>query len=633
MRNSAITMIAVTVALGLNASVIGAFAYDKYDDYRKARPDYMAQHGRWETFELPDEYRVRAIHAALLYTGEVLLIAGSGNSQEHFDAGTFETVLWNPVTGATTKVDTPEDLFCGGHAYLPNGDLLVAGGTSKYEVLQDKVDSAAGSVTVKNERDAGFMVRGGDAFTAPDGREYRSTQDVLVQGAEALPTGERVAGEAKVWVEAVEPGEGSVIDGDNTQFRIARVAAEDRSNIYGVASFVTLDKQNYRGLDASYIFSVAERRYVPTARLTSSRWYPTLVSVNGGNVLAVSGLDEHGNLLPGNNEVFELSNRTWYDQPELFRYFPTYPQLFRLADGRLFYSGSNTGYGSATEGRQPGIWDLTDNSWQDVPGLRDPQMNETSSSFLLPPAQEQKVGIIGGGEIGEGAGSTGRFDVVDLDASDEPRYEAALTYPSPGRYISTVTLPDDTVLFTGGSKDYRGKGLSDLHLTRIYGPASNELLEAAPNEVGRNYHSTAVLLPDGRVMTMGSDPLFADAHDHVPGTFETRIEVYSPPYLFTGTERPQVLAAPAQVQRGTTFEVTVDSDSRIDKARLIRPSAVTHLTDPEQRSVALDITPAGDGVLALSLDEREGLTPSGYYILVVVDENGVPSVGEWVRVR
>ena len=77
----------------------------------------------------------------------------------------------------------------------------------------------------------------------------------------------------------------------------------------------------------------------------------------------------------------------------------------------------------------------------------------------------------------------------------------------------------------------------------MYDPDSGTLHEAAPNQVGRNYHATALLLPDGRVMTMGSDPLFADAERTKSGTFETRLEIYSPPYLFAG-DRPELTEAP-----------------------------------------------------------------------------------------
>ncbi|SNS55060.1 protein of unknown function [Geodermatophilus saharensis] len=650
LRNAALIAATVGGLVAANGPVVTAVAADVYTDFQRSRPEYKAQYGSWETIELPEEYRGQAVHAALLYTGDVLLIAGSGNDAENFEAGTFRTILWDPVSGEAEEIPTPEDLFCSGHAYLPNGNLLVAGGTRDYEVLADDVTHAAGVLTVKNERlDESVTLPAGTRFTAR-GNAYTTAEEVTVPPAHLMADGSSMAGEQEVWIEAEEEGEGPVVTGGQ-QFQVEEFSAEERSTLYGQGDTITLDKQNYTGLDASYEYDVASESYRPTGRLTESRWYPTLVGTGDGGVLAVSGLDEFGQVVDGDNEVYDPATRTWANRPELERYFPTYPALFRLADGhRLFYSGSNTGYGPAEAGRQPGIWDLADNGWQDVEGLRDPEFNETSTSFMLAPAQDQRVAIVGGGGVGDSEESTARFDVVDLSEA-EPRYQpAGVDYPSPARYINAVTLPDDTTLLTGGSVGYRGNSQSDLHLTTRYDPHSGHLQDAAPNEVGRNYHATALLLPDGRVMTMGSDPLFSDEDNTIPGRFETRIEIYSPPYLFAG-ERPAITDAPQEVTRGSGFTVATEGGG-VAEARLLRPSAVTHQTDTEQRSIALDVScpgeeapaPAasgdghcpdgccGGGTVELSVPEEEGLTPSGWYMLVVLDDHGVPSPARWVHV-
>lgn len=641
-RNYTFGVMAAGLLVAANGPVVASVADQAYTEYERSRPEYKAQYGSWDTVELPEEYRTRAVHAAMLYTGDVLLVAGSGNSQENFDAGTFETILWDPVTDEVTEIDTPEDLFCGGHSYLPDGNLLVAGGTKTYEVLESEVDEAAGVLTLKNELDSGPVeLPEGTRFTGPNGLGYTTTEDVTVPPAHKMSDYSLMAGAADVWIQADGDTKDYVSEGGK-RFTLTEGSDELNSTLIGTADSITMKKQDYQGLDASYIYDVAEQEYVKTGDLTMARWYPTMISTNGGNVLAVSGLDDHGRIIDGNNEMYEISKGQWFDQPDLNRYFPTYPQLFRLADGQLFFSGANTGYGSATKGRKPGVWDLTDNSFAEVDGLRDADMNETATSFLLPPVQEQKVAIVGGGGVGESAESTNRMDIADL-SQDRPVYTPGADLPEAGRYLSAVTLPDDTVLITGGSSDYRGKGNSDLHQTQIYDAESGRLADAAPNEIGRNYHSTALLLPDGRVMTMGSDPLFSDEENTMPGEFETRIEIYTPPYLETGAERPEVTDAPESVQRGTTFDVEATSRHGIAEARLMRPSAVTHQTDTEQRSVALDVTgscaePAsGEGTptcsVGLSLDDREGIAPSGPYMLVLVDKDGVPSPARWVTVR
>ncbi|MGY1779670.1 radical copper oxidase GlxA [Geodermatophilus sp. SYSU D01036] len=637
-RNVAIVTTAALAVGTVNAQVAGAAVDDLVTGYQQGRPDYTAQYGSWETVELPEEFRVRAVHAVLLRTGKVLIVAGSGNDPASFDAGTFETVLWDPAADTYEHVETPEDLFCGGHAQLPDGNVLIAGGTSRYEVLADDVTHAAGVMTVTNEDPTlTATLEEGTVFVGEDGQRYRATAQALVTPAvQHVMDGEpmHMASETTVWVEALEEGEDPVVRG-GAQFAVEGLAGRQAQDVYGIADAITLDKQEYRGIPDSYVFDVTTERYERVGDLHHSRWYPTLVPVAGGDVMAVSGLDEHGRPSAGEVEVFDRATGQWRERPELFRYFPTYPALLRLADDRLFYTSSNAGYGPATEGRTPGYWDLTDNSFDPVPGLRDPHMNETSSSVLLPPAQEQQVLVAGGGEVGEGEGSTARVDVIDTDTHDA-HWTPAPDLPAPARYVSTVVLPDDRVLLTGGSTGYRGNGHSDTHAPVLYDAGTNTMAAAAPNEVGRNYHSEALLLPDGRVVTLGSDPLYADAENTRPGTFETRVEIYTPPYLHTGGERPRVTEAPAEVDRGATFPVR--ATGAVTAARLMRPSAVTHVTDVEQRSVALDVSGAcpGDGSacdLQLSLDPAEGLTPAGWYMLFLVDADGVPSVARWVHVR
>ena len=603
--------------------------------YETSREGYKEENGSWETVSFPDGVEVNAVHSVLLRTGQVLIIAGSGNDRERFEAGTFTSVLWDPTTATIEQVDTPEDLFCGGHAFLPDGDVLVAGGTREYEVLEDEVTRAAGEITLRNEspNDTPFLLRAGTHVIGENDKTYEITDDVTVEPATKTIDGPRAtvtASEVTVWAQAVEEGEGSVVE-QGAKYAVHGLTGQRASQVYAVADEFVLGKQNYRGLDASYVFDVETKQYRPTGRLNHSRWYPTLTSLNSGDVMALSGLDEFGDVLEGENEVFEVGEERWYDHPELERYFPTYPGLHRLADGSLFYSGTTSGYGNAQEARTPGTWDLSDNSFVEAPGIRDPDMLEYASSVLLPPAQDQRVMVVGGGAVGASDDSTGRVDVVDLKEA-EPSFTPAADLRETRRYPNVVTLPDDTVMITGGSVEYRGRHLSDVLQTDIFDPATGRLTPAADPHVGRNYHSNAILLPTGQVLVMGSDPLFDDAESKIPGTFEQRVEIYSPPYLFRG-DRPETLTGPRAVDRGATLEFSSGSAEDVVKARLVRPSAATHQVDPEQRSVAVDVAAAGPGRVALTMPRDEGVLPTGWYMLFGLDADGVPSEATWVQVR
>lgn len=632
-----LVMIPLMAAVVVVNRPIVSFASERYHEFTINRLPYKQQYGHWSRLRIPSEFRVNAIHAAMLRTGKVLIIAGSGNNRENFEAGTFRTILWDPRTDRFKDVHTPTDLFCAGHTFLPNGNLLVAGGTKSYEVLEAAIERAAGVMKIKNESpDHGPRAfRKGTRFLGTNGRTYLTRADVTVPAATKMTHGGHTmvhAGEVEVWVDAVDKGDAPVVKAPG-QYAIQGLTGTDTRNLYGVAEKITREKQEYGGDKTSYEFDPVAERYVRTADMVKHRWYPTLSTMPNGDILAVSGLDEFGRMLPGTNERYRVRERKWVAAPELKRVFPTYPALFLTEGQRLFFSGSNAGYGSATEGRTPGLWDVTTNRFQTVPGLTDATMTETSASVLLPPAQDQKVMIMGGGAVGDSPISTARTAIADLDEK-EPRYRAGPDLPAPTRYLNTVVLPDDTVFTSGGSSGYRGgpyqgRNRSDLLTAHIYDPAREEFREAAAPSVGRNYHSEALLLPDGRVVTMGSDPIY-DVTGEKPGRFEQRVEIYSPPYLFRG-DRPAIGGGPRTVTRGASAQYATEDPTRITGARLVRPSAITHGTDVDQRSIELGVRRAPGGV-TVSVPAQAGLVPSGWYMLFLIDDKGVPSRARWIRV-
>jgi hypothetical protein len=512
------TVIVLVVIAG-NIPYMNSWASDRYNEWRSHQPDYMRANGRWD---IVADSGSRSIHAALLRTGKVLLMAGSGNDKKSFDAKRFETVLWNPTANTFQKIQTPWDVFCAGHAFLPNGDLLIAGGTKAYEVL---------------------------AQDAPDGR-----------------------------------------------------------------------KKEYKGLKDSYLFDPIAERYVKTGFLAHARWYPTLVTLANGAVVAVSGLNDKGDIDPGNTESYDSRSASWVQHPELRKEFPTYPSLLLAADGRLFFSGANAGYGPASlQARQSGLWNLTNNDFQAVTGLPLPEVNETAGTVLLAPAQDQKVMFIGGGGVGDTQVATDRTAIVDLK-SPQPAWERGPDLASAKRYPGAVILPDDTVLVSGGSRRYRAK---DTLSAEIYDPKTNQFHKVADPHVGRDYHSEYLLLPDGRVAVFGSNPLSDD------NIFETRVEVYSPAYLYAGP-RPVVTGAPTAVTRATS--ISFHASQTVAKVRLIRPGAYTHVTDTEQRSVALPITSQANGTVTVSVPDNPNVLPGDWYMLFVDNGAGVPSVASWVQV-
>ncbi|MFI8530030.1 galactose oxidase-like domain-containing protein [Streptomyces aquilus] len=633
----------IAILAGLNAPAALDFVGEKYHAYQIAQPEYQAKYGSWATVDIPEEYRTNAIHAALLHTGKVLIVAGSGNEQKKFDEGSFDTILWDPKTDTFKKIPTPDDFFCSGHAQLPDGRLLVAGGTARYELLDGEIDRAGGGMRVKNENpDKAMVLKKGTRFRSPAGVEYVTKFDVTVPKAQKnfkitynargvmQPWQTKVtASEARVFVEAVEKGPMSVTQ-KQAQYEVVGLKGEDADNVYGLSEKITLDKQDFQGIRAAYEFDPVAERYIPVDPMDKARWYPTLVGLDDGRVLAVSGLDDVGVIDPGDNEIYDPKTKKWSRGPK--RYFPTYPALFLTKGGKLFYPASNAGYGPADKGREPGLWDLRTNTFEKVPGLRDPEETETSSSLLLPPAQDQKVMILGGGGVGESKKSTPRTAVVDLK-EDNPVFKDGPNLPQGTRYLNSVIMPDDTVFTSNGSEDYRGRSASNILKAQFYDPKDNVFHEAAAPTVGRNYHSEALLLPDGRVATFGSDPLFDDQQNTKLGHFEQRMEVFTPPSLHrNAADRPMLMDGSQVLADDHRATYRTDHPERIVKARLMRPSAVTHTTDVEQRSIELGLTKDAHSV-TVEVPKDPTLVPPGWYMLFVTDADGTPSEAKWIQVK
>jgi galactose oxidase len=139
----------------------------------------------------------------------------------------------------------------------------------------------------------------------------------------------------------------------------------------------------------------------------------------------------------------------------------------------------------------------------------------------------------------------------------------------------------------------------------------------------RGYHSTAVLLPDGRVISAGSDS---------KQPLENTYEIYSPPYLFNGA-RPTITAAPASITYGQQFTITTPDAATIGRVALLRPGATTHANHMDDHSYLNLTWTAGSGSLTVTAPASANTAPPAYYMLVIVNANGVPSVMSFVQLQ
>jgi hypothetical protein len=244
------------------------------------------------------------------------------------------------------------------------------------------------------------------------------------------------------------------------------------------------------------------------------------------------------------------------------------------------------------------------------------------SAVMYRPGKVLKSGTWSDPEF-PGRQATNRSARIDMTTSSPAWQEAApMKYR---RSFNTLTvLPDGKVLSTGGQRGTDGVDETTGVLpAEMWDPDTDTWKTMASSRRPRLYHSSAILLPDARVLLAGGGA-FGNATNEKSG------EIYSPPYLFKGP-RPTVTAAPKVVHYGQSFSVDTPDASRISKVSLVRMGSVTHNLDMDQRYMELGKQVQGDG-LTIDGPANANTAPPGYYMVFLVDNNGVPSTGQIVKV-
>jgi hypothetical protein len=220
-------------------------------------------------------------------------------------------------------------------------------------------------------------------------------------------------------------------------------------------------------------------------------------------------------------------------------------------------------------------------------------------SVLLPPAQAQKVMIMGGGHQDLLVNAVASTAIVDLNAAN-PHYVAGPPLDTAKMYVSAVILPDSTVFETGGASTTIHNGNKPVFSARstIRRP---RLTKAATPTVPRVYHSSAS-------RPTAVPPRSAGTRERLD-----RIEIYKPPYLQTNTPRPTITSGATEIALDNTYAMGTTQAAPIKSAVLVRPAAVTHSSDSNQRLVDLPFTETANGI-SVTVTNNQNLAP-GWYML------------------
>ena len=440
---------------------------------------------------------VVAGHTHLLPNGSVLMWNRGRTADNKHVVGAQDFWVWNRNTGAVTQGrNETTNLFCSGHAFLPDGRLLVAGGT---------IGGTRGAFDEPGPPDANVY-------------NYRTNQ------WEVLPD------------------------------------------------------------------------------MNAGRWYPTVTALAGGGMLVSSGLDETGAV---NRTPQIWHNGAWRNLAA--RVLPLYPWTFQAPrNGEVFYAGPD---------QRSAFLNPATGAWRDGPAAA-----VASRTYGTAVMFDGQVLVVGGGT----PVATASTERIDLRASS-PTWATAGAMAGPRIHHNATLLPDGTVLVTGGQRE--GAFNADLALVGVreaerYDPRTGQWTTLAAMQRPRAYHSTAMLLPDGRVLVAGGGaPARVD---------ERSAEIFSPPYLFKGP-RPKITAAPRTIGYKQTFLVETPQAADVGAVRLIRLGSVTHSFNMNQRLSTLPFSASATGV-TVTAPANKNVAPPGHYLLFIVTREGVPSVAKIVSV-
>lgn len=522
--------------------------------------------GRWITVGDANKAEILAVHAALLRTGKILYFGGDQHTGELNTSGDVDhtrlfdcnTYAVSPVTGLPASAD----LFCAGHAQLPDGRILVGGGTHDWP--------------------------GG---VAPDPHGH---------GPSSHFTGSREA-----WI--FDPA-------DEQWHRTDELMTQRPSD-------PTLD------LDGGSI------------EATGGKWYPTLLTLPNGRVMAVSGHPRELDSRHNNNtlERYNPATGLWeYIGDSDCSLIPRgvgrtleYPRMFVLPDNTVLCV-SQLVDGTLSQ------WRIGNdaNDWASVTtpraGYGGNPLSHTAVLLPLRPGNEYTARVLLCGE------STA-YVLTPRNASPWTTTVRKLyNHPAPGdtnprrENLDAVILPTGEVFVEGGAKN----GSSDatgVKKAEMFDPEDTSdtavgtwrVLPAA-QEV-RNYHSVALLLPNGAVWVAGSN---IDSKTGL-GNRNLWIEIFEPWYFCH--PRPRIEAAPTAVCNGDTFTIVTPNAGQITQVVMVRCGTATHNFNPDQRLIELAFEYDPADRLQVQAPPHNAIAPPGYYLIFVLNGQRVPSAGVFVR--
>lgn len=401
-------------------------------------------------------------------------------------------------------------------------------------------------------------------------------------------------------------------------------------------------------------FNPATSQWEPAGTMAYARWYPTCVTLgdDSGRVLVVGGSTFNGGAAISPMEIYNESSNTFTPvygpagpgDTSADRAFPKlYAGLHLTPNGQIFHTRVGDRPGAPDRTAVFAFTALDRGQWTDVTdAASDPDRQNGMSVLMLKqtPTDPDRILVVGGGA----PATASQIAVVDVPASASSMWLTGSFLDGVARSeVNAVALPDGSVFILGGipTGGTPPNGGACMLYRPPSGPGLGTLSTMATLQYARQHHSIALLLPSAKVM--------------VTGDSSNTVEVFSPPYLFDSlgaplpeSSRPNITSFPdpaagTVVLHGSTFEVGTSSPATIDRVVMVKPMAVTHQTDTEQRVIRLAHIQTGPSTISVTAPDgrvypygpggghTHAIAGRGYYMLFLIDTAGVPSRAKFIR--
>lgn len=393
--------------------------------------------------------------------------------------------------------------------------------------------------------------------------------------------------------------------------------------------WASLGYTNPPGIKFDLIFDPRTETWERGPDMTVARWYPTDVKLADGRVMILGGYgDDKPTNLTHTMDIVSADGARVQHVATGDRLTWTYPGMLLMPSGRVLLAGPSV--------NDTGLFNPDSRRWVHIANLPAARGGENVVPVPSRTGSSPKAMLIGGLD----------FTRPLARAPSTPAYKTTLVFDdrharqgfrrAPSQHVgrnwpNTVLLPDGSMVTIGGGirhDNVDGPSASSPANRRVelWDPGTGRWRLGPAQREDRTYHSTALLMPDGRVWSAGDDTN--------PNRDGDTAEVYEPPYLFRGG-RPRIKSSPKIVTPRKRFALTVRGS--VSRVTMLAPGATTHALDMNQRFVELRIVKRaqlGGGRTRLTIDGpvSSNAAPPGPWMLFALSPRGAPSHARWARV-